>query len=643
MLIGVAELRLKGWQLEFAPELGVQFLEPGAWSAQLKPHDDNNHWFTLDLGITVDGETISLLPALVSLLSHLPGEFSRSGVQMLADDLSINVPLPDGRLMPLPLQRLRPVLDTLLEFIEQHKLNDDGSINLNRYQGAQISELGECVQWQGDKELIDMTKRLRDIKTVPAVDPPENLRASLRPYQQTGLDWLQFLGAFGFSGILADDMGLGKTLQTLAHIQLEKNHARLDRPCLVVAPTSLLFNWRREAEKFTPQLRVLTLYGPQRHRFFSKIPEYDLVLTSYALLARDEDKHPAYHLMVLDEAQAIKNPAAKSGQAARRIDTRHRLCLTGTPMENHLGELWSLFDFLMPGFLGTQRGFEAFFRRPIEKFNNAERSEYLARRVKPFLLRRSKEVVVKELPSCSEILHNIELQGDQRQLYESIRLPLQKSIQALIQQKGLAGNHIMVLDALLKLRQVCCDPRLVKLEAAAGIERSAKLELLVELLPQMLEEGRRILVFSQFTSMLALIADELDTIGIRYTTLTGQTRDREGAVECFQNGDVPLFLISLKAGGTGLNLTTADTVIHYDPWWNPAVERQATARAHRIGQEKPVFVYKLISLGTVEERIYAMQQRKQALADSVFEDDDGKSVEIGWSEEDMKQLFEPLA
>jgi SNF2 family DNA or RNA helicase len=366
------------------------------------------------------------------------------------------------------------------------------------------------------------------------------------------------------------------------------------------------------------------------------------VLTTYALLTRDREEliTHAFHIVILDEAQFVKNPRAKAGQVARQLNTRHRLCLTGTPLENHLGELWSLFDFLMPGLLGTQRQFQRHYRTPIEKRGDTAVSSVLARRIRPFLLRRTKDEVLSELPAKNEICLSVDLQGAQRELYEGIRVAVHQQIRQAIQVNGIASSQIVILDALLKLRQVCCDPRLVKLEQAAHVRESAKLALLMEMLPEMIEEGRRILLFSQFTSMLKLIEQALEKAGIDYVKLTGQTRDRETPVVRFQDGAVPLFLISLKAGGTGLNLTASDTVIHYDPWWNPAVERQATDRAHRIGQEKTVFVYKLISEDTVEQKMLAMQDRKLALAEQLYEA--GASGRMLWTEEELDKLFAPL-
>ena len=345
-------------------------------------------------------------------------------------------------------------------------------------------------------------------------------------------------------------------------------------------------------------------------------------------------------MLILDEAQTIKNPKAQAALVAQQIRARHRLCLTGTPMENNLGELWSLFHFLVPGLLGDHKQFQRLFRTPIEKQGDRRRQQDLARRIRPFLLRRTKQQVAAELPDKTEILEHIELVDAQRDLYESIRLAMDAKVRAEIKTKGLARSHIIILEALLKLRQVCCDPRLVKLTAAERVKQSAKLERLMEMLPELIADGRRILLFSQFTTMLGLIETELDKAKIAYVKLTGQTRDRVTPVDTFQAGKVPVFLISLKAGGVGLNLTAADTVIHYDPWWNPAVERQATDRAHRIGQDKAVFVYKLLTTGTVETAILDLQARKQALADGLYDPATNKGVKL--TEDDLAVLFAPL-
>ncbi|PWU06248.1 MAG: helicase, partial [Verrucomicrobia bacterium] len=480
-----------------------------------------------------------------------------------------------------------------------------------------------------------------DIRDVPL---PEGLQAKLRPYQQQGLNWMQFLRENNLSGVLADDMGLGKTIQTLAHILVEKEQGRLDCPTLVVVPTTLINNWREEVRRFTPDLKVIDLYGPERKNRFDQIERSDIVLTTYALLWRDQEvlAKAAYHLLVLDEAQYVKNVATRTAKIIRKLEARHRLCLSGTPLENHLGELWAQFDFLLPGFLGSHRDFTTYWRNPIEKGNDTLRLDLLSRRIRPFILRRCKEQVARELPDKTIIVQMVELEGAQRNFYETVRIAMQEKVRAAINAKGFARSHIMILEALLKLRQVCCDPRLVKLKQAGRIKKeSAKLKLLLNMLPEMVQEGRKILLFSQFTEMLALIAGALKNVCLPYVTLTGDTTDRVTPIQQFQSGKVPIFLISLKAGGVGLNLTAADVVIHYDPWWNPAVENQATDRAHRIGQNKPVFVYKLIVNGSIEEKIIAMQQKKALLAEAVLSANNARGGRF--SEKDLEALFEPIA
>ncbi|MGL5632966.1 MAG: DEAD/DEAH box helicase, partial [Azovibrio sp.] len=464
----------------------------------------------------------------------------------------------------------------------------------------------------------------------------------LRDYQRTGLAWLQYLREQGIAGILADDMGLGKTAQTLAHLLLEKEAGRLDKPALIVLPTSLVFNWKSEASRFAPDLKILSLHGVGRKQLFDAIPDHDVVLTTYPLLWRDSEilSSYEYHLLILDEAQTVKNSRSRSAGIVRQLKARHRLCLTGTPLENHLGELWAQFDFLLPGFLGDHKSFTRLWRNPIEKQGDLLRRELLARRLRPFILRRRKDEVAKELPQKTTILRTVELSGSQRDLYETVRVAMDEKVRSEIASRGFRRSQIVILDALLKLRQVCCDPRLVKSPAARRVKERAKLELLMDMLPELVSEGRRILVFSQFTTMLDLIQEELRAANLDFVRLTGDTLDRETPIRIFQAGGVPIFLISLKAGGVGLNLTTADTVIHYDPWWNPAVENQATDRAHRLGQDKPVFVYKLIVAGSIEEKILALQEKKAELAAGILSDD--RQSDIKFNEYDLAALFEPL-
>ena len=517
-------------------------------------------------------------------------------------------------------------------------------MRLSAPDAARLSDLEDLpLVWQGGDRLRSFAKRLRE-STRTEIQAPAGLNAMLRPYQLEGLNWMQTLRELEVGGILGDDMGLGKTLQALAHLLTEKQAGRLDRPVLAVMPTSLIPNWLDEAARFAPQLKVLALHGAARQKDFAELANYDLVLTTYALLSRDLPVLQAqpWSVLILDEAQNIKNPVSKAAQAARELDARQRLCLSGTPLENHLGELWSLFHFLLPGWLGDAKSFNRDYRTPIEKHGNSERMRHLTARIKPFLLRRKKEQVATELPAKTEIIHWVELNDAQRDVYETVRVAMDKKVRDEITRNGVGRSQIIILDALLKLRQVCCDLRLVNMTLTAKALRagSGKLASLMDMLEELLSEGRKILLFSQFTSMLALIEQELQQREIGYSLLTGDTTDRRTPVRQFQDGKVPLFLISLKAGGTGLNLTAADTVIHFDPWWNPAVENQATDRAYRIGQDKPVFVYKMIAKGTVEEKIQTLQQEKAALAGAVLEG----GTTGGWKLEqgDIEALFAPL-
>ena len=637
----------QGWKAEYDMNFPHRYTEPEEWFGGVT-EEPGNRWFGLELGIQVDGERINLLPLLVRALRQQP-EGADARADALAEEGRLTAELPDGRRIVLPLERVRPILQTLVELYDNDPLDEEGRLRLSRFDAVRLAELRAAdaaaqTRWMNAESLIDLGHKLQDFSGITVVTPPVGLQAELRPYQLEGLSWLQFLREYRFGGILADDMGLGKTVQTLAHVLLEKESGRLDKPALVIAPTSLVGNWQREAKQFAPALRVLALHGVQRKQHFSTMTDYDLIVTTYPLLSRDRDALLAqeFHLLVLDEAQNIKNARTQAAQMVQQLKARHRLCLTGTPMENHLGELWSQFHFLQPGLLGDERQFKKLYRTPIEKNGDADRRAHLIRRIAPFILRRTKGQVAKDLPPKTEIVRSVALAGAQRDLYETVRLALNDKVRAAVESKGISGSHIVVLDALLKLRQICCDPRLLKLEAAQKSEsESAKLNLLMDILPEMLEEGRRVLLFSQFTSMLELIETELREREIDYLKLTGETQNRTALVERFQSGDAPLFLISLKAGGVGLNLTAADTVIHYDPWWNPAVENQATDRAHRIGQDKPVFVYKLIVEGSVEEKIMAMQQRKAELAAGIL---DGAEAPVAASLEsaDLQALFEPL-
>lgn len=465
--------------------------------------------------------------------------------------------------------------------------------------------------------------------------PLGNLEAVLRPYQKQGVAWLQFLRENSFGGILADEMGLGKTLQTLAFLRFVRQTQNGRAPMLVVCPTSLVFNWVAESKKFTPELKVLALQGPDRHALFEQIPGSDIVVTSYALIRRDADRYRGleFDTVVLDEAQHIKNRQTQNAQAVKSVRAQHRLVLTGTPLENSVLDLWSIFDFLMPGYLGTAKDFRERYELPIAKEKNAEAQARLARRLRPFMLRRLKREVASELPAKLEQVSFCELTSDQRAVYQQVIEASRKEVLEAVGAQGVAKSRMVVLTALLRLRQVCCDLRLLNLDNTKAETASGKLELFGELLEEVVDGEHRVLVFSQFVGMLSLLKERLAEEGIEYCYLDGSTTDRAKVVERFQtSAAIPVFLISLKAGGVGLNLTGADTVIHFDPWWNPAVEDQATDRAHRIGQTKVVTSYKLITRDTVEEKILTLQNRKREIIQATIGGEEEFAASLSWEE-----------
>jgi superfamily II DNA or RNA helicase len=509
--------------------------------------------------------------------------------------------------------------------------------------------------------------------------PLGDLETVLRPYQKQGVAWLGFLRENGFGGILADEMGLGKTLQTLAFLKSLRNaecgmrsdgpqgapaaipQSAIRNPHLIVCPTSLVFNWVAEARKFTPELKVLALHGPDRHSRFEQIGAHDIVVTSYALIRRDAERYREleFDTVALDEAQHIKNRQTQNAQAVKAVRACHRIVLTGTPLENSVLDLWSIFDFLMPGYLGTARDFRERYELPIAKEKDAKAQTRLARRLRPFMLRRLKAEVASDLPAKLEQVSFCELTPDQRSVYQQLIEASRKEVLEAVGAQGVAKSRMVVLTALLRLRQVCCDLRLLKLEKRSdgamecgsdaktspalqhsdtptlpsAASSSGKLDLFGELLEEVIDGGHRLLVFSQFVGMLTLLKEKLTAEGIEFCYLDGSTTDRAGVVDRFQtNAAIPVFLISLKAGGVGLNLTGADTVVHFDPWWNPAVEDQATDRAHRIGQTKVVTSYKLITRDTVEEKILTLQNRKREIIQATIGGEAEFAAALNWEE-----------
>ncbi len=500
--------------------------------------------------------------------------------------------------------------------------------------------LNEVEDVQADSFWNELREKLHSFEEVKQIDPPENLEAEMRPYQIQGLSYLNFLHEYHFGGILADEMGLGKTLQTLAFLLYLKENNR-PGPNLIIVPTSVLPNWEREAAKFVPTMRQLVIYGSRREEMFKEIKNSDIVITTYALLRRDLEeitKHE-YNAIILDEAQNIKNPNTITARSVRKVKGKFKLCLSGTPIENNLLELWSLFEFLMPGFLGSQHAFQKGFVKPI-KDGDEESLEYLRNRVKPFILRRTKTKVAEDLPPKMEHVYYSALMDDQQELYAGLAKKLKEQVLQRVDEKGISGSQMSILDALLKLRQICCHPKLLKLDMP-GVNTnmsSGKFEAFKDLVTNIVDDGHNVLVFSQFVQMLQIIRSWLNMHKIPHAYLDGASKDRVEQVDKFNNDpNTPIFLISLKAGGTGLNLTAADYVIHYDPWWNPAVEDQATDRTHRIGQTKKVFSYKMISENTVEEKILKLQEQKKGVAEAIIP---GQNAWKNLTRDDLEMLFE---
>ena len=618
----VPELRASGWEIEIDDAFNYSFEYIDTITVESSEGGDTNPWFELSFSVDIGGRTVSLLPIVASLLQEF------DSVDTLPQKL--NLELEEGKFLHIDSKEIKPILRTIFELFDKK----EGDNLIIQPFDAHLLDFDDAsdVIWKGAKELKALSQKLKDFKGIESVTTSPNLQANLREYQQFGLNWLNFLHEFSFSGILADDMGLGKTVQTLAFLQLLKHRGELNKPSLIVMPTSLIGNWKNEITKFTPDLTFLELYGVDRAKAFKDIENHDLILTTYQLAQRDEEKYKdkRFGYIILDEAQKIKNPKTKMAIAIKSFHSEYKLALSGTPIENHLGELWSIFDFLMRGFLDNLKLFKSFYQNPIEQEHDLKRRALLNKKIAPFILRRTKEEVVKELPPKTEIIKRAKFDKKQAKLYENIRVTMEQKVREAIAGKGLSRSHITILDALLKLRQVCCDPSLLKLESAKKVKESAKLEMFLELIEDL--EGRKVLVFSQFTSMLTILEKAIKKRKISYTKLTGATRKREEAIAKFTKGDANIFLISLKAGGVGLNLVEADTVIHYDPWWNPAVENQATDRAYRIGQDKAVFVYKLIVENSIEEQIIKLQEKKKSLQAGIYKGSEEQSDKFSGEE-----------
>jgi hypothetical protein len=608
--IVVPQLIRDGWHVEAEGKL---YRQAGKFNVRVSSGID---WFELDATVDFGGTEIPL-PQLLAAMKR--------GDQ--------TVTLDDGTVGILPeewLKKYAPLAELASE-------EDDESLRFTASQvGFLDALLSELPEVRVDEAFERARQQLRTFDGVGPLDAPGGFVGELRPYQRDGLGWLQFLNRFRFGGCLADDMGLGKTIQVLA--LLEARRAEKSGPSLVVVPKSLVWNWQQEAGRFTPQLRVLAHGGAQRLRSTDHFEQYDLVITTYGTLRRDAGffKDTTFDYVILDEAQAIKNADTESAKAARLLKANHRLAMSGTPIENHLGELWSLFEFLNPGLLGGARVFKSVTTAPANGKPDTNTRQILAKALRPFILRRTKQQVARDLPEKTEQTIFCELEPAQRQLYDELREHYRQSLLGRIAEVGINKSKMQVLEALLRLRQAACHPGLI--DESRSAEPSAKIDALLAQLDEVIDEGHKALVFSQFTSFLAILRQRLEASGTTYEYLDGQTRDRQQRVERFQNDEqCRLFLISLKAGGVGLNLTAADYVFLLDPWWNPAVEAQAIDRAHRIGQTKAVFAYRLIARDTVEEKVLELQRSKRDLADAIINADN--SLVSGLGREEIELLL----
>jgi SNF2 family DNA or RNA helicase len=605
----VRSLTQEGWEIEAEGKL---YRTAEKLKIEVKSGVD---WFELD-GSAIFGEAKISLPQLLRAIQQ--------GESM--------VKLDDGSLGVLPEEWMKKygLLAGLGDLQDKH-------LRFTRPQGGLLDALlaGEPAV-SVDAVFARFRQELRDFSGIAAAEPPPSFTGKLRVYQSEGLGWLLFLERFGFGGCLADDMGLGKTIQVLALLEVRREqrpNGKENLPSLVVVPRSLVFHWKREASAFAPKLRILDHTGATRLKPGDHFADYDVVLTTYGTLRRDalqfKDQHFDY--CILDEAQAIKNSGTLSAKAVRLLRADHRLAMSGTPVENHLGELWSLFEFLNPGMLGSVS-----IMANAGRSSDEETRAFLRKAFRPFILRRTKSQVATELPEKTEQTLYCDLESDDRKLYNELR-DYYRSRLLKRDPSGAPGQFkLQVLEALLRLRQVACHPGLVD---KRRIEKgSAKVDTLLAQLDQVLEENHKVLVFSQFTSLLAIVRARLDVAEIRYAYLDGRTRDREARVEQFQKDpNTKLFLISLKAGGVGLNLHAAEYVYLLDPWWNPAVEAQAIDRAHRIGQTRQVFAYRLIARDTVEEKVLELQNAKRDLADAIISADN--SVVRNLTREDLELLL----
>jgi len=639
---GLPRRKAQNWNIQVHKSWPLK--ESTLWSDITARIKDTERGLKLDLMLDRQGARLDLAPLITEIFGLLPLDAAGNlpkNFDLEAALAGTSILMADGKktctsIEPRLLARIiRSLLDNVTNLEPFHPAE------AGRYRDFADDLADSGITLEGDDSLLERAARLQGLNERIEASPPATFKGQLRPYQLVGYQWIKTLRETQFGGVLADDMGLGKTIEALAFLadlHLEQKNAM---PSLVIAPTSVVGAWQRAAETFTPDLKVEVLHGLRRHGRLEVDDLAHIYVTTYALLHRDRAVLNARHwaCVIADEAQAAKNPTSNAAKRLRELNADTRLAVTGTPVENNLKDLWSLFDWVVPGLLGNREKFTTLYRTPIERMGSESAQALLNVRTRPFILRRTKEEVETDLPLKTEIIETVALGEDQQVLYESVRLTMDSQVRKMIAAKGIVASHISILAALLQLRQVCCDPRLLK-TVKGSPPPSAKFERLFEMLESLLAEGRRIIVFSQFVEMLKLIRAEVQARKWRYQWLDGATTHRDKVVDAFQSGKAELFLISLKAGGAGITLTAADTVILYDPWWNPQVERQAMDRVHRIGQDKPVFVYRLVSEGTVEEAIHQLQAKKRALADALFEG--GATSGAAFTPEDIDLLLRPI-
>jgi SNF2 family DNA or RNA helicase len=610
-----------------------------AWQADLS--GDEEQGFRFSLAIQQDDQQWNM----VDILVHLLETYDYYNLMAKDDHMIFQIINAQGQTLKVSWGRLKWLLQRMVD----ERLKASQSMFRIKNEWSVLQQLQHWSEQNQDEHQIWYSNHawkkmmwLLEPQSLALEDcKPKDFKGDLREYQLEGVRWLTCLNKAGYGGILADDMGLGKTVQTLAYLLRLKEQQALKKPALIVVPTSLLANWQYECQEYTPALKCQLFHG--RTKLNKNWDEADIIVTSYGMVQRHRQLFFDYHFshLILDEAQLIKNFQSQKTQVLKKCQADIRFCLSGTPMENHLGELWSLIDFAVPNLLGSRTSFRKTYQTPIEVDARADVKANLLSRIQPFMLRRTKKQVIDNLPKKTTIIQKVTLEGEQLELYEAVRCILADKVQFALAENGLVQSRWVVLDALLKLRQICCDPRLLPQSWQPDSNLpSAKLTSLMDMLDSLIEEGRSVLVFSQFTKMLYLIEQELIKRNYSYQMLTGKTQRREQLVERFQKGEVPIFLLSLKAGGLGLNLTKADTVIHYEPWWNPAVTAQATDRIYRIGQEQPVFEYHFITAGSIEESMLELQQKKFKLFDETVSASGQMAYQ--WTEADIMKFFAPI-